>query len=212
MCIASLKNAKLVIISFVQVEKEERKRWCSENFVSDRALRKAIDIHTQLAAHLATEQHAANGSSPPDAINGVMDSGADAESTAGLRRALTAGLAMHGAMRRPDGEQKHDKFGPACPVTGVESPGHEGCHAVNYPFDLMKLLRHAAGTFRLLVTNQLVMIHPSSVLSGRKAACIVFDELVQTARLYARNVTAIDPHWLPELAPQLFRTAPNATQ
>lgn len=65
--------------------------------------------------------------------------------------------------------------------------------------------------YRLLATNQLVMIHPSSVLSGRKAACIVFDELVQTARLYARNVTAIDPLWLPELAPHLFRTAPNAT-
>ncbi len=54
-------------------------------------------------------------------------------------------------------------------------------------------------------------IHPSSVLSGRKAACIVFEELVQTSRRYARNVTAVDPRWLPELAPQLFRTAPNAT-
>jgi len=39
----------------------------------------------------------------------------------------------------------------------------------------------------------------------------VFEELVQTSRRYARNVTAVDPRWLPELAPQLFRTAPNAT-
>jgi ATP-dependent RNA helicase DHX8/PRP22 len=79
------------------------------------------------------------------------------------------------------------------------------------PQTLLHELMVHAGTYRLVATNQLVMIHPSSVLSGRKAACIVFDELVQTARLYARNVTAIEPGWLPELAPHLFRMAPTTT-
>ena len=36
----------------VQVGAKERKRWCSENFVSERALRKAADIRAQLQAQL----------------------------------------------------------------------------------------------------------------------------------------------------------------
>ena len=35
-------------------------------------------------------------------------------------------------------------------------------------------------------------------------ACIVFDELLRTARDYARGVTAIDAGWLPEIAPAFF--------
>lgn len=69
------------------------------------------------------------------------------------------------------------------------------------------LLAVLAGTYKLLASGQLVAIHPSSVLAGRKVPCIVFDELVQTTRRYARTVTAIDPRWLPELAPHLFRSS-----
>lgn len=47
-------------------------------------------------------------------------------------------------------------------------------------------------------------IHPSSVLHGRKPRCIVFDELLRTTRSYARNVTAVEPSWLPEAAPMYF--------
>lgn len=48
-------------------------------------------------------------------------------------------------------------------------------------------------------------IHPSSVLSGRKPRCIVFDELLRTTRNYARNVTVVEPAWLPETAPIFFQ-------
>ena len=47
-------------------------------------------------------------------------------------------------------------------------------------------------------------IHPSSVLHGRKPRCIVFDELLRTTRSYARNVTVVEPSWLPEAAPVYF--------
>ena len=64
-----------------------------------------------------------------------------------------------------------------------------------------------AGTYKVIATGQLVSIHPSSVLSNKKPACIVFDELVLTTRQYARTVTAIDSQWLPELAPHFFSGA-----
>jgi len=104
-----------------QVGAKERKRWCSENFVSDRALRKAADIHAQLSAQLASNLKAdaagllkareagavaaGGGGSGCLAADGGEESIADAEDTTALRRALTSGLAMHGAMRQPDGEQ-----------------------------------------------------------------------------------------------------------
>ena len=62
----------------------------------------------------------------------------------------------------------------------------------------------AAGSYKMIMSSQAVSIHPSSVLSGKKARCIVFGELIHTTRNYARQVTAIDPAWLPELAPSVF--------
>jgi ATP-dependent RNA helicase DHX8/PRP22 len=61
---------------------------------------------------------------------------------------------------------------------------------------------------QVIATNQVVYIHPSSVLSGgggqRKPDCIVFNELVKTSKPYARVVASIEPQWLPELCPALF--------
>ena len=54
-------------------------------------------------------------------------------------------------------------------------------------------------------TGQVVSIHPSSVLCGRRSHCIVFNELLRTTRNYARNVSVIDASWLPELAPSFFQ-------
>lgn len=94
------------------MDEREQRQWCSANFVNGRALRKAVDIHTQLSAQLASDKAvssasaAANGDAQHSG-NALQDAGggsADAEATAGLRRALTAGLAVHGAMRQPDGE------------------------------------------------------------------------------------------------------------
>ncbi len=47
-------------------------------------------------------------------------------------------------------------------------------------------------------------LHPSSTLLGRKPGCIVFSELVRTTKQYAREVTAIELAWLPELVPGFF--------
>jgi hypothetical protein len=61
-----------------------------------------------------------------------------------------------------------------------------------------------AGSYRVVTSGHTVSIHPSSVLYGKKTRCIVFGELIHTTRNYARQVTAIDPAWLPQLAPSVF--------
>ena len=57
----------------------------------------------------------------------------------------------------------------------------------------------------MMASGQIVAIHPSSVLCGRKPRCIVFDELLRTTRNYARNVSVFEPAWLPEVAPSFFQ-------
>ncbi|CAA6661706.1 unnamed protein product [Spirodela intermedia] len=71
-------------------------------------------------------------------------------------------------------------------------------------FFLNVALRQPDGTFRALGSNQTVRIHPSSVLFRSKAECVIFNELVRTNQNYLRNVTSVDPLWLPELAPHYF--------
>ncbi|QDZ17638.1 DEAH-box nuclear pre-mRNA splicing factor [Chloropicon primus] len=60
------------------------------------------------------------------------------------------------------------------------------------------------GTYQTLLSAQKVHIHPSSVLFKKKPDCIIFIELVQTTKLYARNVGLIEAAWLPELIPDIF--------
>ncbi|KAK9833942.1 hypothetical protein WJX74_010344 [Apatococcus lobatus] len=64
--------------------------------------------------------------------------------------------------------------------------------------------RQSDGTFKVIGTGQEVSIHPSSVLSGSKPECIVFNELVFTRRNYARTVCNIQMSWLIELVPTYF--------
>lgn len=61
-----------------------------------------------------------------------------------------------------------------------------------------------AGKYRVIATTQEVMLHPSSVLHGKRPECIVFGELIRTTRQYARGITKVEASWLPELAPSYF--------
>lgn len=54
------------------------------------------------------------------------------------------------------------------------------------------------GSYRTLVGNQTVQIHPSSVLFGKKVEAIVFSEFVFTNRSYARGVSAVRLDWVVE--------------
>ncbi|MQL87621.1 hypothetical protein Taro_020163 [Colocasia esculenta] len=69
-------------------------------------------------------------------------------------------------------------------------------------FFLNVALKQPDGTYRAMASAQIVRVHPSSVLFRTKPECIIFNELVRTNQIYVRNLTRIEPLWLPELAPQ----------
>ncbi|KAF2459256.1 P-loop containing nucleoside triphosphate hydrolase protein [Lineolata rhizophorae] len=55
------------------------------------------------------------------------------------------------------------------------------------------------GSFKTLLGNQTVAIHPSSVLFGKKVEAIVFSEFVYTNRSYARNVSSVKLSWVDDV-------------
>ncbi|KAG6502341.1 hypothetical protein ZIOFF_042233 [Zingiber officinale] len=71
-------------------------------------------------------------------------------------------------------------------------------------FFLNAAMKQPDGSYRALASGQTVQVHPSSMLFRTKADCIIYNELVRTNQNYIRNVTRVDPLWLPELAPQYF--------
>ncbi|MCO5599942.1 hypothetical protein L7F22_054049 [Adiantum nelumboides] len=73
-------------------------------------------------------------------------------------------------------------------------------------FFLNTACRQPDGSYRAMSSGQTVVVHPSSVLFGKKPDCLIFNELVCTTRHYIRNVTHTDFVWLPELASQYFVT------
>ncbi|RPB04133.1 P-loop containing nucleoside triphosphate hydrolase protein [Choiromyces venosus 120613-1] len=54
------------------------------------------------------------------------------------------------------------------------------------------------GSYRTVVGNQVVAIHPSSVLFGKKVEAIVYHEFVYTTRAFARGVSAVEMGWVGE--------------
>ncbi|KAI0756399.1 P-loop containing nucleoside triphosphate hydrolase protein [Daedaleopsis nitida] len=72
--------------------------------------------------------------------------------------------------------------------------------------------RHAAKKdpqegYKTLVEGTPVYIHPSSALFNRNPEWCIYHELILTTREYCHNVTAIEPKWLVEVAPQFFKVA-----
>ncbi|KAJ5676177.1 ATP-dependent RNA helicase prh1 [Penicillium macrosclerotiorum] len=54
------------------------------------------------------------------------------------------------------------------------------------------------GSYRTVVGNQTVAIHPSSVIFGKKVEAIMYNEFVFTNRSYARGVSAVQMDWVGE--------------
>ena len=58
--------------------------------------------------------------------------------------------------------------------------------------------------FRSVRGGATLFIHPGSVLFRARPAMVVYAAAVRTGREYMRDVTAIDPEWLSELAPHFY--------
>lgn len=59
--------------------------------------------------------------------------------------------------------------------------------------------------YRTMVEGQPVFVHPSSAVYNKNPEWVVYHELVLTTKEYMRNVMAIEPKWLVELAPTFFK-------
>lgn len=75
--------------------------------------------------------------------------------------------------------------------------------------------RHAAKKdpqegYKTLVEGTPVFIHPSSSLFNRQPEWLIYHELVLTTKEYCREVTAIEPKWLSEVAPNFFKVTDSA--
>ncbi|KAJ1307538.1 hypothetical protein OPQ81_001635 [Rhizoctonia solani] len=55
------------------------------------------------------------------------------------------------------------------------------------------------GSYKQIVGQRPVKIHPASSLSGKKVTAILFDELAYTSATYARGVSAIPRQWIMEV-------------
>jgi ATP-dependent RNA helicase DHX8/PRP22 len=62
------------------------------------------------------------------------------------------------------------------------------------------------GGYRTLADNQQVYIHPSSALFHQQPQWVIYNEIVMTSKEYMREVTAISPAWLVELAPRFYKS------
>jgi len=71
----------------------------------------------------------------------------------------------------------------------------------------------ATGVYRSVRDGVELAVHPSSVLyTETPAPCVLFGGVVQamSKRLLMRDVTAVEPSWLYELAPQYYEFGTEA--
>jgi len=64
-------------------------------------------------------------------------------------------------------------------------------------------LLQRAGHYLTLKDDQVVIIHPSSVID-HKPEWVLYNEFVLTSRNYIRGVLVVEPEWLFEVAPEYF--------
>lgn len=69
---------------------------------------------------------------------------------------------------------------------------------------------HMDGQYRTIRGDHVLAVHPSSVLyTERYPAYVVYNEVLLTAERYMRDITAVEPEWLSELAPHFYHYRPE---
>lgn len=62
------------------------------------------------------------------------------------------------------------------------------------------------GTYRLVRAPDLALnMHPDSVLFKRVPQWVVFEEAVETTKLFMVNVSVVEKDWVTEVAPHYFK-------
>jgi ATP-dependent RNA helicase DHX8/PRP22 len=156
--------------------------WCSSNFVQHRALRDAKEIRSQLER--------------------ILSRRAAASAAVARERRRGAG---------GGGERHHHHQGAGGDCLGPEQGNRDPVlvrKALTAGYFFQAAKRTMNGEYRTLTDRRTVAIHPSSALCHSKPRYVIYHELVTTTRDYMRNVMAIKPAWLTELAPNYYSTPP----
>lgn len=123
-------------------------RWCKDNFIYERSMKRAHDVRGQLMTIMARFKLS------------VLSN--DDNTT--IRRAFCAGFFRN--LARRDAQD---------------------------------------GAYNTLFDQTPVHLHPSLALFGKSIEYVIYHTLLLTTKEYMHCATAIDPKWLPELAPKFFR-------
>ncbi|KAH3898856.1 related to Pre-mRNA-splicing factor ATP-dependent RNA helicase PRP22 [Saccharomycodes ludwigii] len=126
------------------------KKWCNDNYLHERHLKRAHDVYLQLLKIF----HKLNLS--------VISCGGQVDN---IRRSLVAGF-FRNCSKRADGS-----------------------------------------TYKTIVDNTEVAIHPTSTLFGKEYEYLLYNNLMMTTREYMSIITVIEPKWLLECAPHFYKAA-----
>lgn len=66
-------------------------------------------------------------------------------------------------------------------------------------------LQRSGDSYRSVKHNQVMYIHPSSVLFGNNPSWVLYFELMYTTKEFMRQIVEISPAWLLEAAPHYFK-------
>ncbi|KAF9572912.1 hypothetical protein EC968_009218 [Mortierella alpina] len=153
-------------------------RWCANHLINFKAMSRALSIRSNLERYLV---HTLNLAGPSELTSCTLASDRTAQrdpssSTDAIRRCLVSGYFSQAARIAPD-----------------------GTHWIS--------LRETSAmeTTRTFVPTTLWM-HPTSILFKQTPKWVIFHEVVETAqgKAYMREVTAIEPEWLEQLAPHFY--------
>jgi pre-mRNA-splicing factor ATP-dependent RNA helicase DHX15/PRP43 len=141
-----------VYAAYEAIPDRDRRQWCWDNFVNDRAMQNAYNVRQQLLGIMRKlDLPLVSSDRKGDGSFAFTD----------IRRALTAGMFMHVAYRQRSGDYLTAK------------------------------------------DNQLVALHPSSVVISRPD-WVLFEEFALTTRNFIRTVTVTNIDWLVSMAPHYF--------
>lgn len=174
--------------------------WCSENFVQLRSLRRAQEVRKQLLSIVSRFEDLGPRNSP-------------AQFTANRGFDVSSGRSMYGVNKRDktnfygeNYEMEPSKRSELVRMSVCAGFFHHSARKDSSNGGGSGSHDSGATTYKMLTDGQSVSIHPSSALfqAGGAPEWLVFHELVMTSKEYMREVSVIDPRWLPKVAPAFF--------
>ena len=196
------------------------RHWAMSHFVHHRSLLRALDIRAQLAQVLSRGDGEGGWDRGLIETAAGVQQGAQGYALKAIRKALCSGFALNAAKFRGfvDKEERHGgtretaaRTMPASTVdlqrrlqdwrTGVAGP--HGQHK-------QRSVVASKTAYQCLRSDLVADIHPESVIfqSGLPHTYVVYHDLLLTSRPYLHCLTAVQPDWLADACPSLYKFVP----